>query len=98
MPKNVGFICLKLPALQAHLDNREVTMIRVFPAFHDAVVHRWRYQQPDGDHDQDEVSAGDQAQGKMQVGKSSLEHAVELESEQTCAPKEQRARLVEGLF
>jgi hypothetical protein len=63
------------PALQAHLDNRD-----------DAVLHGWRYQQPDGDHDQDEASAGDQAQGKMQVIKSFLKHAVELESEQTCAP------------
>jgi len=70
-PKNVGFICLKLPALQAHLDNREVTMIRVFPRS----TMRWCID-----------------------GESSLEHAVELESEQTCAPKDQRARLVEGVF
>lgn len=72
--------------------------IRVFPAFHGAVLHGRRYQQPGGDHDQDEASRSDQAQGKMQVGKSFLEHAVELESEQHLRAKDQDARLVEGVL
>jgi hypothetical protein len=77
---------------------RREDAIRVFPAFHDPMLHGRRCQQPDGDHDQDEASAGGQAQRNMQVGKSFLEHAIELESEQHLRAKDQEARLVEGVF
>jgi hypothetical protein len=77
---------------------RRKDTLRVFPAFHDGVLHGKRYQQPDGDHDHDEASAGDQAQRNMQVDKNFLEHAVELESEQHLRAKDQEARLVEDVF